>query len=615
MSKFKQILVAKVLLILLAAGALSYVDYVSPLKLGLDLQGGTQLDYKIDLSEVAEADQSQLVEGVKEVIRRRVDSLGVSEPLIYTSVIGDEHHVIVELAGISNIEEAKDIVGKTIQLEFKEQNTDVSEDKVAEAKTQAQSFYGDLTAGGDFIVLATEVETELGKDNVFWVDQPLQEVSDYSDEMEAAVLGKPAGTILAPFEIKDGFTIVADGSMVALDGVAVVQIIARDTIEKDVTEEATVSARHILVAYKGAERSTQERSKSEAEARASDIKAKIDAGEKIVDLAPEWSDDTVSGQEGGDLGTFKPGEMTPEFETAAFALEPGQISEIIETPFGFHIIEVYGKTEAGTHKETVDRIQLNKIIYLTTPDPWKDAVLTGEHFKHADVAFNQAYQPYVAITFNDEGSQLFEELTKNNIGKPIAIFVGGTLISSPTVQDVIVGGSATISGNFTLEEAQDLARELNTGAIPAPIVLSGQNTISATLGAEALDQSLFAGLIGVGLLMLFMLAYYRLPGLLAALGLVFYSLVLVFFIKVAIPTVLAILIGLTIFAVLIHVILKGRDSSGDKFVSFLLACIVLFFITFVLANPITLTLAGIAGVVLSMGMAVDANVLIFERIK
>ena len=119
MFSFKRLLAGKVLLILIFAGVLGYVDHATELKLGLDLKGGTQLDYSIDLTEVAEADRDQIVEGVKEVIRRRVDSLGVSEPSIYVSNIGDAYHVVVELAGITDLDEAKKTVGKTIQFEFR----------------------------------------------------------------------------------------------------------------------------------------------------------------------------------------------------------------------------------------------------------------------------------------------------------------------------------------------------------------------------------------------------------------------------------------------------------------------------------------------------------------
>ena len=158
---------------------------------------------------------------------------------------------------------------------------------------------------------------------------------------------------------------------------------------------------------------------------------------------------------------------------------------------------------------------MSQLLFSSAPDPWIETGLNGEHFEHASVTFDQLMNPTVAIQFSAEGAKLFEEITGRNVNKPVAIFVGGNLISSPNVNEKISGGRAVITGNFKPEEAQALARDLNTGAIPAPVVLSGQYTIGATLGEEALNTSLRAGLIGIIILTLFMVFYYRLPGLVA----------------------------------------------------------------------------------------------------
>jgi preprotein translocase subunit SecD len=177
----------------------------------------------------------------------------------------------------------------------------------------------------------------------------------------------------------------------------------------------------------------------------------------------------------------------------------------------------------------------------------------------------------VQILFDEEGAKLFQELTKKNINKPIAIFVGGELVSAPTVQQEIAGGTAVITGSSTYEEANKLATDLNTGAIPAPIHLTGQNTIEATLGSAAVQDSLKAAIIGFIVLAFFMLVIYRVLG--------------------------AIAVGaLTLYVILLIALMK----------------LPLLLIT---QHNIVLTLAGIAGIILSIGMAVDANVLIFERMK
>ncbi len=172
--------------------------------------------------------------------------------------------------------------------------------------------------------------------------------------------------------------------------------------------------------------------------------------------------------------------------------------------------------------------------------------------------------PQVGIQFNAEGSEVFEDVTVRNLQKPVAIKLDDLIISTPTVQTVIKDGNAVITGEFTIEEAKNLTIQLNAGALPVPIELTEQRTIGPTLGSESVKKSLTAGLIGIFLVACFMIIYYRLPGLLATIALLIYAFIV-----------------LALFKLI----------------------------------PITLTLAGIAGFILSIGMAVDANILIFERTK
>jgi preprotein translocase subunit SecD len=191
--------------------------------------------------------------------------------------------------------------------------------------------------------------------------------------------------------------------------------------------------------------------------------------------------------------------------------------------------------------------------------------LTGQYITGATLTFNQTTNaPEVSITFNTDGAQIFSEMTAADVGKPLAIFLDGQLIEAPVVQQQITGGQAVISGGFTVATAQTLVERFNAGALPAPITLVSQETISPSLGTDSLTKVMFAGLIGTLLVMLFMIFYYRLLGVFAALALIIY-------------------IALTL--------------GVFKLIS------------------VTLSLAGLAGFVLTIGTAVDANVLIFERIK
>ena len=191
--------------------------------------------------------------------------------------------------------------------------------------------------------------------------------------------------------------------------------------------------------------------------------------------------------------------------------------------------------------------------------------LTGKQLKRAFLSFDQTtFLPQISLEFNEEGTALFSEITKKNLQRPLAIFLDGQPISVPIVQSEIINGQAVITGQFTTEEARELAQRLSAGALPVPISLISQQTVGPTLGKESLQQSLKAGIYGLVALAVFMVVFYRLFGAVAVLSLLFYTVAV-----------------LAIFKII----------------------------------PVTLTLAGIAGFVLSLGMAVDGNILIFSRIK
>lgn len=196
----------------------------------------------------------------------------------------------------------------------------------------------------------------------------------------------------------------------------------------------------------------------------------------------------------------------------------------------------------------------------------KKTGLTGAEVKKARVEFDsQNGNPVVGLEFSDKGSRLFEEVTERNVGKPLGIFLDNMPITyPPTVQQKITGGKAQISGQFTIDQAKELAIAINSGALPISVSLVEQKTIGPTLGAQQIKQSMIAGVIGLLSVFLFMILYYGRLGIIASIGLIIY--------------------GAIVYAIMRSI-------------------------------PIVLTLPGIAGFLLSIGMAVDANILIFERIK
>lgn len=428
------------------------------INLGLDLQGGIHLIYKVDTNGVDAAKVPDALNGLQDVIERRVNAFGVAEPLIETSKSGSEQRLIVELAGVRDIEAAKSMIKETPFLEFK--------------------------------------------------------------KME----------------------------MPAMEQAALPELSAED-----------------------------QKHNEEQKQKAEDFLKQIQGGADFTELAKQNSEDPGSKDQGGDLGFVKKGAFVPEFDKILFGsdLQPGQIyPQVVETQFGFHIIKLLEVRGDGDGKEAQSQhILLAKKTPPMPPQPqptFTETGLSGKNLKTANVQFmSQSGKPEVGIEFDSEGTKLFADLTKENIGKQIAIFLDGQVISAPTVQTSITDGKAVITGNFTLDEAKKLAQRLNEGALPMPITLIGQQSVEASLGQISLSQSLKAGLIGIILVMIFMILYYRFLGFVASVSLVVYSSLMVAIFKL---------------------------SSISPW-------------------SITLTLAGIAGFILSVGMAVDANILIFERTK
>jgi protein-export membrane protein SecD len=236
------------------------------------------------------------------------------------------------------------------------------------------------------------------------------------------------------------------------------------------------------------------------------------------------------------------------------------VSLIGKTPqLDFRLVrpEAQNFTEAELQTKNVDE------IFVQTG-------LDGQYLEKAQLQFTSsgsgkiAGEPIVAITLNGEGKDLFAKITRENKGKILAIFLDGQMISSPVINDEITDGQAIISGGFSGEEAKALVRDLNYGALPVPIELVSTQSIGASLGEDAKTSGVKAGIIGMGLVALFLVFWYRLPGLVASVSLLGY-----------------VALSLAVFKLI----------------------------------PVTFTAAGIAGFILSIGMAVDANVLIFERMK
>lgn len=470
--------------------------------LGLDLQGGTQLVYEADVTGIAEAERLSALEGVRDIIERRVNGAGVSEPVIQInrSMQGD-YRIVAELAGIKDVNEAIKLIGETPLLEFKEQSTAIQETNVgpnAEAvafnkqvATKAAEALKSINASTDWQILADKYQAKAEiKDALSADNQPA---------LAAALKDLPIGSVTAQVVKTDSALVVA-------------KLIAKSEIDNPFKDQA--------------------------------------------------------GQ-------------TPKITQYKAQLLSFDIQD--ESPV------------------------------LSIGDNWTNTELSGKNLKRASLQFNaQDSSPEVSLEFDSEGAKMFADITERNIGKPVAIFLDGYAISVPTVNDRIPDGKAVISGRFNTQEAKLLVQRLNTGALPVPINLISQKSVGSSLGQKSIDNSVKAGMIGFLLVAVFMILFYRLPGVLSVISLGIYSLTVLTIFK-TVPIWLA-LIFIALLVVLFISIFNHLKIFDGVF-SAVLFLVILVFLVYYASQSITLTLAGITGFILSIGMAVDANVLIFERMK
>lgn len=234
------------------------------------------------------------------------------------------------------------------------------------------------------------------------------------------------------------------------------------------------------------------------------------------------------------------------------------------------LVEIPNISDTEKAKEFIGEtanLEFKEPVTVNGVQGWQSTNLSGKDLSKALVATDQTGKWVISLEFNTEGTKKFGKLTQKLVGQPMAIFFNGDMQSAPVIQEPILGGRAQISGGssgFSYEEAKKTVDLLNAGALPVPAKIIEENTVGPTLGADSIEKSKIAGLIGISAVMLFMIFYYRAPGFIADIALIIYSII--------------------VFAIF-------------KLV------------------PVTLTLAGIAGFILSVGMAVDANILIFERTK
>ena len=435
---------------------------------GLDVSGGTRLVYKIsyDKYEKTYTDATELAaveKNIEDIISKKIDNriskLGVSDYKSYIQNMNGQRYIVVEIGGIADLDQAKGIIGKTWELEFKLQSKETpTKATMAARKTIAQGILTEVNKTPD--LMAKLMEGRMSE-NIFYghytgatIDQLPDFYKTNSKLLENAPIGKLSSLIDGKYA-----TVTSQG------------------------KSAATSTKTDLLGY------------------------------------------------------------------TMFRVNARQTANISGKQITVYDIEDIFVQDRETRIPATDGT----------------SILNGAYFKYAWTSSSEVGEPVVTINLDDQGKDIFCNITQNHIGEPMAIFVGGNLLTAPTIQAKICEGTAQINGGFTTDTAKQLADNLNDGAMPAPLILMQEEKISPTLGINALTGSLRAGLFGfmaIALLMYFMYGW-----------------------KKMILTCMVLL----------------------AFLSFLFA--------FMKIIDYAFSLSGIAAIILSIGMAVDANILMYERLR
>lgn len=447
---------------------------LSYFKKGMDVAGGVRLTYKIDLSKYAEAypnaqEFNAVTKNAKDIILNNIDNrvstLGVSDYSSYIQSLSDGEYVVIEIGGVSDLDEAKNIIGKTVELEFKTSFTGKPEDVRTTRQLTAEDM---LKQSVENPILMGSIAYPKQGDNVFYqayTQVPLDQLPEIYQNNPKLLAGREPGSVFPTL----------------------------------------IEGRYLEVPA-----------------------------------------DPATGMSGGVLSGWV-------------------ISRFISST-GANMAIGSGGTKTITTLYSVEDIFVNYVpSWSTAKDPKTNEILNGAFFKYANVSQSQTGLPVAVINFDEKGKEIFCNLTEQIIGQPMAIFVGGQMVTSPVIREKICGGSAQIDGQFTAESAKELVDELNAGALPAPLILAHEEKMSPTLGEKALVGAMWSAVLGLALVYTFMLVMYG-------------------FKKGSIA-----LITLLSFIAVLFAVIKIFGSA--------------------------LSLSGIAAILLSIGMGVDANVLLYERLK
>lgn len=616
---------------------------ITTFRKGLDISGGTKLTYRISYDKYEEtyknsqelADVKQTVENIiLKNIDGRISKLGVSDYKSYTQQLDNETQIVVEIGGVADLDQAKEIIGKTVELEFKLPN-EASEDTSARA-TLAQKLHDDIVANPLKMAELTEGRSS---ENVFYSKFTGANLTElpaiYQNNLEILTsLATQTETISPVLEGVYGNAQAYDASgnvtTEALNGYTFFRVVETQSWDRtsigiaDIIEVATqldipyspeltilptdqgiASGSYRIdegtLQYNNGElypnqeaydmqvlaivpNSTLGLTGDQITQQEATFAQRVEEIKTTLLQTPDATFEDASEVANGRIGLTEIKQAIPAFNGA----NTWEVQSY-DTAEGITYILLVKEKKAPTEKRfwfltlenvlsapfeealkskttyTIEEIFVQDRLTWITAQAGDGKILNGANFKYASVSTSQMGQPVVVLNFDETGKEIFCDITTNHIGKQMAIFIWGQIITSPVIQAKICDGSAQIDGQFTPESAKELTNSLNDGALPAPLILMQEEKVSPSLGESAFTGAVIAMLTGLVLIYVYMTIMYG-------------------FRKGFVS-----LISLSLFALVLLAIVKVIDYA--------------------------LSLSGIAAIILSIGMAVDSNILIFERMK
>lgn len=616
-------------------------DSITNFRRWLDISGGTRLTYRIsyDTYEQTYSWNSAELAAVKSTVENiilknidgRISQLWVSDYRSYTQQLDNETQIVVEIWWVADLDQAKELIWKTVELQFKLPNKDAWTDaEKNERTTLAQNLYNDLLTNSDkFEAIADARQSEniyytkydkatlsqlptiyqnnlaVLNETAEWKVSPLMEwlyysyqAQDYSGNVQDVDLNwytffrmiskeewvrdginlsdilEVATTLWATYDEK--FNLVKDWTSIASGSYQfdwdTLSYNNGEIYPNEVAYDARILAMIPDTVSNGtwddaAEKFAEEVNNAKSQLLA-DEEAEIPEASPVYDAAISLNDLKSA------IATFDVNNtdevQTYEVDWFTYLVVLRDRKEADEHWYNFATVRWLNEEEFKKSLESQVFYTLEE-VFVQDRLAWVNAqsedgkILNGANFKYASVSTSQLWQPVVVISFDDTGKAIFCNITENNIGNEMAIFIWWELITSPVIQAKICDGSAQIDGNFTAESAKELTNQLNDWALPAPLILMQEEKVSASLWDNAFNGALIA--MGVGFLVIYLYMTYLYGW----------------------KKWLISLISLWVYTLILFAIVKVIDYA--------------------------LSLSGIAAIILSIWMAVDANVLIFERMK